>query len=168
MLKKLPKFLLKHWFIVHLFFLVLYVAYICYKIFADKGVNPLDGKEEIIAAFNLPLFLLLLTGFILLSGGVFLKKINFTTRIVLLSAGYILASFGFIKTLDPELDWQGGDVAWGNYNAANEINQYGIQYVVNTWNDRTNPSLQSPFQEVNDSVFKAYLLFTANSTISKT
>ena len=144
---------MKYWFAIHLLFLIFYIVFMIYKINSGSGkVNPLDGKAEITGVFNLPLFLGMIIGFVCMTGALLLKNITWPLRVLLLASGYVLSSFGFIKTLDPDLDWENGDVPWGNYDAAREVNQFGALYVIKTWNDRSNPSLESPFQEVNDSV----------------
>lgn len=152
MIKKITAFLLKHWFVIHLLFFLVYVIFMLYKLLAGRDVNPLDGKEEVIGVFDPALFVLLVVGFGLTFAAVYLKSTSLAIRVLLMSTGYVFVSYGYIKTLDPDLEWKNGDVPWGNYNAALEVNEFGVPYVVSTWNDRTTPTLDGPFRKVNDSV----------------
>jgi hypothetical protein len=74
------------------------------------------------------------------------KKSNMVLSLLLLAAGYTLLCFGYNLQKDPELMWEGSDVAWYNFNAGEEVSKYGAGYVVSTWNTRANP-----FDTIDDS-----------------
>lgn len=74
------------------------------------------------------------------------EKGNISCSIALLIAGYTMLCFGYNLQKDPELMWDGSDVAWYNYDAGEEIAKYGADYIVSTWNARANP-----FDSVNEN-----------------
>lgn len=67
------------------------------------------------------------------------QRLNICTSLILLVAGYTLLCFGYIMQNDPELMWDGSDVAWYNYDSGEEVTKYGAGYIISTWNSRANP-----------------------------
>lgn len=67
------------------------------------------------------------------------EKKSLVSSILLLATGYTLICFGYQMQKDPELMWDGSDVAWYNYQAGEEVVKYGADYIVSTWNTRANP-----------------------------
>jgi hypothetical protein len=88
-----------------------------------------------------------ITGAVLLAAGIsaisyifiIRKKSNIVLSLILLATGYTLLCFGYNIQKDPELMWEGSDVAWYNFGAGEEVSKYGACYVVSTWNTRANP-----------------------------
>ena len=74
------------------------------------------------------------------------EKGSIAGSIVLLVAGYTMLCFGYNLQKDPELMWDGSDVAWYNYDAGEEVAKNGADYIVSTWNARANP-----FDTVNEN-----------------
>jgi hypothetical protein len=89
-------------------------------------------------SFNIFGFLFLLLGFASLAF-ILLKADNKILNISLLVLGYSSICIGYILQKDPELKWEGSDVAWTNYNLAKEVVEYGPLFIVDTWNNRANP-----------------------------
>lgn len=67
------------------------------------------------------------------------EKKSLAISLILLAVGYTLICFGYQMQKDPELMWDGSDVAWYNYQAGEEVVKYGADYIVSTWNTRANP-----------------------------
>ena len=149
---KLLEIIKRYWFIIHMLFIILYILYAIYLSFFVEGPNPLNASEYNGVKFNLIWFCISILGFSILVFSVLLKRLSFSVRIILLVIGYTVTSFGLVKSADPSLKWKGNDVAWGNYDAATEVKTQGPVFVINSWNDRTDPNLNESFSTIKDSV----------------
>ncbi|MCG2810733.1 MAG: glycosyltransferase family 39 protein [Candidatus Aminicenantes bacterium] len=149
-LNSINESIIKNWFWLHIIFIAFYILYVSYKVI--KGVNPIYSVIEKTFDFNLLSFIFIIIGFSLIEiSFTFLKlKINWLYLIAFIS--YLLISFGYIATLDKGLNWKGSDVAWGNYNSAEEFNKFGIVPGIKDWNERANPYVGNQQSEFSDSI----------------
>ena len=146
---KANDFITKEWFSLHIIFISCYILYIIIKILV--GGKILSNSEEQIHSFNLFWFILSTIGFGILAF-IFIsdKAIKLWKFLIIVVFGFSLITFSYCKTSDPDLKWDGKDVATGNYISAIEENKYGALDLINTWNDRTNPyDSNSAYSNVN-------------------
>lgn len=149
-LNSINESIIKNWFWLHIVFIVLYILYVSYKVM--KGVNPIYSGIDKPDDFNLLSFIFIIIGFILIAIPFAFIKLKIYWLYLIAFIAYLLISFGYIRTIDKGLHWEGSDVAYGNYNAAVEFNQFGILPGIKDWNERANPYIQNQQSEFSDSV----------------
>lgn len=142
--------IIKNWFWLHIIFIAFYILYVLYKVI--RGVNPIYSGIDKPEDFNLLSFILIISGFILIAIPFAFMKLKAYWLYFIAFIAYLLISFGYVRTIDKGLRWEGSDVAYGNYNAALEFNQYGILPGIKDWNERANPYIQNQQSEFSDSV----------------
>lgn len=151
-IKILQEFIVKHWFLLHLGFIVFYALYALYKILFSNSINPLSLDPDVPSVFNGLYFSILCAGFILMAVPIFYGKLKSSLVFVTAFASYILISIGYISSKDKGLHWFGSDVAWGNYSAAMEFKEHGILQGIKTWNERTNPYIENKENNISEPV----------------
>jgi hypothetical protein len=103
-----------------------------------SGQSVFGGNLQIsFSYFGLSLFIVGLILILLVS--LIQKRQRAWMSFFLLSVAYLFLISGYVVQKDPELKWEGSDVAWNNYYAALETVKYGPRYIVATWNGRANP-----------------------------
>ena len=126
------KFIKKYW--IHFNIIFIFAALI-FQVVKTYNLNSFDTLN-----FNLSSAVLLAAGIsAILYIFMIRQKGNAVISLILLAAGYTLLCFGYNMQKDPELMWDGSDVARYNYNAGEEVTIYGAGYIVSTWNSRANP-----------------------------
>jgi hypothetical protein len=133
------KYIKKYWFYFNIAFiaaaLILQIAK-AYKASTLSEIHiNLTGAALLTAGFSAILYIFFIK-----------ERGSIAGSIVLLFAGYTMLCFGYNLQKDPELMWDGSDVAWYNYDAGEEVAKYGADYIVSTWNTRANP-----FDTVNEN-----------------
>jgi hypothetical protein len=144
-LNSINESIIKNWFWLHIIFIAFYILYVSYKVI--KGVNPIYSVIDKPDDFNLLSFIFIIIGFLLIAIPFAFIKLKIYWLYSLTFIAYLLISFGYIRTEDEGLHWEGSDVAWGNYNAALEFNKFGILPGIKDWNERANPYIQSEFSD---------------------
>jgi hypothetical protein len=156
------KWITKYWFILNLLFIVCYVLYVFLKLYKVKIFS--NNNVEFISSFSLSLFIINVVGFSLLAIAlIYGKGFKFWQYITIIFLGFILITISYIKTLDPNLQWYGSDVAIGNYISAEETVKYGTFDLIKTWNDRANPY---DYNHINDDVKDSSRKFIAKYNLS--
>ena len=126
------KYVQKYW--IHFNILFIAAAILFQFVKAYKGHTLSDVHIDVAGA------VLLVTGTAaILYIFIIREKKSIAGSLLLLVVGYTLICFGYNKQKDPELMWDGSDVAWYNYQAGEEVVKYGADYIVSTWNTRANP-----------------------------
>jgi hypothetical protein len=155
-LNSINELIIKNWFWLHIIFIAFYILYISYKIF--KGTNPIYSGIDKPDDFNLLSFIFIIIGFILIAIPFAFIKLKIYWLYFIAFIAYLVISFGYIRTIDKGLLWEGSDVAWGNYNAAVEFNKIGILPSIKDWNERANPYIQSEFSDSVKGIINKYNL----------
>lgn len=129
-------FIKKKWVLLNILFVLLIIAYQLLKHFIFRGELIIEKSSPL--SFNFYGFLFLIVGISSLVVMLY-KSDNKILNILLLVLGYSALCIGYILQKDPELKWEGSDVAWTNYDLAKEVVEYGPLFIVDTWNNRANP-----------------------------
>lgn len=148
------RFITRHWFTLHVLFLVFYIGYFLLKTYKIRIFGTADTYA--LPSFDFPLFLANLAGFVILAVVlVYLKGLKLWQYAGLIFLGISLVAISYVKTTDPGLEWPGSDVAVGNIISAEETVKYGTFDLIKTWNERVNPyEYTAHFTEVKDSTIK--------------
>ena len=126
------KYIKKYW--IHLNITVIAAA------FLFQAVKTYSSHSFASVHFNIAGAVLLIAGISAISYMFIIRnKGNTVLSVSILAAGYTLLCFGYNMQKDPELMWDGSDVAWYNYDAGVEVSRFGAGYIVSTWNARANP-----------------------------
>jgi len=126
------KYIKKYW--IHLNITFIAAA------FLFQAVKTYSSHSFASVHFNIAGAVLLIAGISAISYMFIIRnKGNTVLSISILAAGYTLLCFGYNMQKDPELMWEGSDVAWYNYDAGVEVSRFGAGYIVSTWNARANP-----------------------------
>jgi hypothetical protein len=149
-LNSINESIIKNWFWLHIIFIAFYFVYTLYKVM--QGVNPIYSVIEKSSYFNLPSFIFIVIGFLLIAISFVFMKMRIHWLYLIAFIAYLMISFGYIRTVDKGLNWEGSDVAWGNYNAAVEFNQFGILPGIKDWNERANPYIKNQQSEFAETV----------------
>jgi hypothetical protein len=155
-LNSINESIIKNWFWLHIIFIVFYILYVSYKVI--KGTNPIYTGIDKPNDFNLLSFTFIMIGFIIIAISFAFIKVKIYWLYIIAFIAYLSISFGYIRTVDKGLLWKGSDVAWGNYNAATEFNQFGILPGIKDWNERANPYIQSEFSDSVEGIINKYNL----------
>ena len=148
------KLIEKRWFLLHVLFLVFYLGYFLLKTYKIRVFGTADTYA--LPSFNPSLFAVNAAGFIILAVAlVYLKGLKLWLYTGLVFLGITLITVSYVKTIDPNLEWPGSDVAIGNIISAEETVQHGTLDLIKTWNERANPyEFTTHFPEVKDSTIK--------------
>jgi hypothetical protein len=115
------------------------IAFIAVALIFQTGKNYLSHSFSSLH-ISIPGIILLTTGIVfILYLFLIRQKANVILSLILFATGYTLICFGYNMQKDPELMWEGSDVAWYNYDAGEETAKYGAGYIISTWNTRANP-----------------------------
>jgi hypothetical protein len=151
--EKANTLLAKYWFLINLLFIIGYSVYIIFKLLNGRK-SFLYKNVDSAVTFSFVWFIVNLTGYgiILFS---FFSKVKFKIRqfTVILFTGFLILIFGSLMGSDSGLNWEGSDVAVGNYISAEEGVRYGVFDLIKNWNDHLNPYNRNySFGELSDSV----------------
>ncbi len=133
MTEKISKFVTKNWLILNIGFVLLMFVLQLLKHFFSKEII------EVNSGLSYPVFGLIL---ILLSCAILVLSLKYFPQkyfLYVLIFCYLLLTIGYMSKKDPELIWEGSDVANYNYSAGEESCKYGAMYLIETWNNRANP-----------------------------
>lgn len=126
------KFIQKYWIHFNVIFILAVALFQVTKIYTSHTSTGysirLSGVVLLIAGISAILYVFIIR-----------EKTNAAISLILLAVGYTFLCFGYTIQKDPELMWDGSDVAWYNYNAGEEVAKYGADYIISTWNTRANP-----------------------------
>jgi hypothetical protein len=126
------KYIQKYW--IHINVLFIAVALLFQFVKAYKGHTLSDVHINVAGAVLLAAGIAAILYIFIIR-----EKKSLVSSLILLTVGYSLICFGYQLQKDPELIWEGSDVAWYNYQAGEEVVKYGADYIVSTWNTRANP-----------------------------
>jgi len=158
------KLIVKWWFLIHIIFIAAYALFLIYKI--KRGGYVFREKVlDIKIGFTPEWFILNIAGFAILTYVFLYEKIRskMWLYLSLITVGFFLIVFSFIKTVDPDLIWDNSDVTIGNYISARESKEYGAADLLKTWNDRANPYDSS---EVNSDIKDSIRKFVAHYNLT--
>ena len=126
------KYLEKYWVHFNIIFIFLALIFQLIKVYKTNSFSAVH--------IDIPGLLLMIAGFsLLLCAFLLRKKEKILPNLILIVTGYALLCIGFSCQTDPELRWEGSDVALYNYQAGEEVVKYGPGYIISTWNLRANP-----------------------------
>lgn len=121
------------------------------KHFYSKDIN------EPVSAVSYPLFAFVLIVFSSVILVLSLKYLPQKYFLYVTLICYLIMAVGYMSKKDPELKWEGSDVALYNYAAGEETAMHGAFYIIETWNCRANPYVEAGFSsEFTDLILKKY------------
>jgi hypothetical protein len=151
--EKANTLLAKYWFLINLLFILGYSSYIIIK-FINGRKSFLYKNVDSVVTFSFVWFIVNLIGYGIILFPFFLKiKFKIRKFTVILFTGFLILIFGLLMGSDSGLNWEGSDVAVGNYISAEEGVKYGVFDLIKNWNDHINPYYKNySFSELSDSV----------------